>query len=64
MPEDGHDQEPLPNKALMLLFQAEHKNYFRAAEQRRASTSFQLVEERGIILLQGRKYDTGPVDNL
>ena len=56
-PEDGHDHEALSAKALVLLFQAERQNRFQAAEKPRSSMLFKIVEDRDIILLQGRKYD-------
>ena len=62
VPLDGRDTESLPNKALIILFANERANAFRAAEKRRAggsSSSFQVVEDCRIILLQGRKYDEG-----
>ena len=63
---DGNISESLPNKALVLLFSAQRTNSFRAAEGRRpggSSSSFQVAENRGIILLQGRKYHEGPDTN-
>ena len=62
-PEDDHNQETLSAKALVLLFQAERENSIQAAEKMRSSTSFKIVEDQNIILLQGRKYDPGPNEN-
>ena len=62
VPLDWQDTKSLPNKALIILFANERANAFRAAEKRRAggsSSSFQVVEDRGIVLLQGRKYNKG-----
>ena len=55
--------ESLDKRAMLALFQAERENSFRAAGRRKAggsSSGFQVVESRGVVLLQGRKYDEGP----
>ena len=44
--------------AILELFRAEMENSFEAASKRRAggsSSSFQIVEHEGIIMIQGRK---------
>ena len=48
---------------MLALFQAERENSFRATGRRQgggSSSGFQVVEARGVVLLQGRKYDEGP----
>ena len=55
--------EALDKRAMLALFRGERENSFRAAGRRMAggsSSEFQVTESRGIILLQGRKYDEGP----
>ena len=52
--------------AVLELFRAERENAFEAASKRRAggsSSTFQIVEHEGIIMLQGRKYDPGTEGN-
>ena len=48
---------------MLALFSAERENSYSAAAYRRAggsSSSFNVIESRNFILLQGRKYDEGP----
>ena len=55
--------EPLDKRAMLALFRAERENSFRAAGRRQgggSSSGFQVVEARGVVLLQGRKYNEGP----
>ena len=55
-PEDGYEEEPLANKALVLIFQRKSQNFFATAEKRRSNLAYTTHEETGIILLQGRRY--------
>ena len=58
--------ETTEQRAILELFRAERENAFEAASKRRAggsSSSFQVVEHRGIVMLQGRKYDPGTDNN-
>ena len=64
---DGDDStETTEQRAVKELFRGERENAFEAAGKRRAggsSSTFQIVEHEGIIMLQGRKYDPGTEGN-
>ena len=58
--------EALDKRAMLALFRGESENSFRAAGRRMAggsSSKLKEMESRGVILLQGCKYDDGPENN-
>ena len=55
----GQDNLDAHQTALRLLFQAERSNSFKAAETRRGYHGFELVEDQGILFIQGRSIDPG-----
>ena len=58
--EEDASTETSEQRAILELFRAERENSFETASKRRAggtSSSFQVVEHDGIIMIQGRKYE-------
>ncbi|MCP4482174.1 MAG: hypothetical protein GY817_05220, partial [bacterium] len=61
--ENATDDLPAMDLALRLLFQSERANSYKAAETRRGNQTWRLVEESGILFIQGRAMDPGPPDS-
>ena len=61
-PVEGNLKEPLTARALVVLFQGEYANAYEASDRQRAggsSSVYDLVEHRGIVTLQERRFDPG-----